>query len=247
MTKYGAAVPSVVPASSTLAMFGWSIRASACRSASNRATTCARVHARLDDLQGDPPADRVGLLGHVDDAHARPRRSARAACTGRSSCPGASGPAPRRRSARAGARPARSRKLPARKWARDQRLDPPAEGGVAAAGAGQVGGPGGRRRRNSMASQKMVSRLGSAFGHGRTLRAETRVPVFGTVRFAGDAPNALTEFCRRRFETPYGSPRMRRAVQPGPGDRPVPLGRRGGDAQAGGRLLRASARRSTGA
>ena len=33
-------VRSVVPASSTLAMFGWSIMASACRSASNRATTC---------------------------------------------------------------------------------------------------------------------------------------------------------------------------------------------------------------
>ena len=31
---------SVAPASSTLAMFGWSISASACRSASNRAMTC---------------------------------------------------------------------------------------------------------------------------------------------------------------------------------------------------------------
>ena len=40
MTKYGRPV-SVVPASSTLAMLGWSISASACRSASNRAMTWA--------------------------------------------------------------------------------------------------------------------------------------------------------------------------------------------------------------
>ena len=29
-----------------------------------------RVHARLDDLQRHPPLDRLGLLGHVDHAHA---------------------------------------------------------------------------------------------------------------------------------------------------------------------------------
>ena len=39
ITKYGRPV-SVAPASSTLAMFGWSISASACRSASKRAITC---------------------------------------------------------------------------------------------------------------------------------------------------------------------------------------------------------------
>src|SRR5262249_59115473 len=39
MTKYGRPA-SVAPASSTLAMLGWSISASACRSASNRAMTC---------------------------------------------------------------------------------------------------------------------------------------------------------------------------------------------------------------
>src|SRR5437588_596274 len=39
MTKYGRPC-SVVPPSRTLAMFGWSISASACRSASNRAKTC---------------------------------------------------------------------------------------------------------------------------------------------------------------------------------------------------------------
>ena len=30
----------------------------------------ARVHAGLDDLQGDQAPDRLGLLGHVDRAHA---------------------------------------------------------------------------------------------------------------------------------------------------------------------------------
>ena len=69
MTKYGRP-PSVVPASSTLAMFGWSIRASACRSASNRASTRLRVHPGLDDLHRDHPADRLRLLGHADGAHA---------------------------------------------------------------------------------------------------------------------------------------------------------------------------------
>ena len=58
------------PASSTRAMFGWSISASACRSASKRAMTCAGVHARLDDLQRHLAADRLVLLGHEDHAHA---------------------------------------------------------------------------------------------------------------------------------------------------------------------------------
>ena len=44
--------------------------ARACRSASNRATTCSRVHARLDDLQRHLAAHGLRLLGHVDDAHA---------------------------------------------------------------------------------------------------------------------------------------------------------------------------------
>ena len=61
---------SVAPASRTLAMLGWSIMASACRSASKRAMTCSRVHARLDDLERDLAAHGLRLLGHVDDAHA---------------------------------------------------------------------------------------------------------------------------------------------------------------------------------
>ena len=69
MTKYGRPV-SVAPASRTLAMFGWSISASAWRSASNRAMTLLRVHAQLDDLEGDAPPDRLLLLGHVNHAAA---------------------------------------------------------------------------------------------------------------------------------------------------------------------------------
>ena len=60
----------MAPASSTLAMLGWSISARACRSASKRAMTWRRVHARLDDLEGDLALDRLGLLGHPDRAHA---------------------------------------------------------------------------------------------------------------------------------------------------------------------------------
>ena len=51
-------------------MFGWSISASACRSASKRAMTCSRVHAELDDLERHAAAHRLLLLGHVNDAAA---------------------------------------------------------------------------------------------------------------------------------------------------------------------------------
>ena len=87
MTKYGRPL-SVVPASSTLAMLGWSISARACRSASKRARTCRLVHARLDDLERDLRLDRLGLLGHVDDAHAPFADLLAAACTGRCKCQG---------------------------------------------------------------------------------------------------------------------------------------------------------------
>ena len=59
----------MAPASKTLAMLGWSISARACRSASNRAITWRGIHPGLDDLEGDLAADRLRLLGHVDDAH----------------------------------------------------------------------------------------------------------------------------------------------------------------------------------
>ena len=67
ITKYGRPV-SVAPASSTLAILGWSINASACRSASNRAMTLLGVHAQLDDLERHPPSDRLLLLGHINHA-----------------------------------------------------------------------------------------------------------------------------------------------------------------------------------
>ena len=51
-------------------MLGWSIRASACRSASKRAIDLAGVHARLDDLQGHLAADGLLLLGDEDQAQA---------------------------------------------------------------------------------------------------------------------------------------------------------------------------------
>ena len=69
ITKYGRPA-SVVPASSTLAMFGWSISASACRSASKRAITCRVSIPGLMTFSATVPLDRLGLLGHVDDAHA---------------------------------------------------------------------------------------------------------------------------------------------------------------------------------
>ena len=51
-------------------MLGWSIRASACRSASNRASHLAGVHARLDDFERDPASDGSVLLGDEDEAQA---------------------------------------------------------------------------------------------------------------------------------------------------------------------------------
>ena len=51
-------------------MLGWSITARACRSASKRASTDARVHAGLDELQGHLAPHRLRLLGHPDCAHA---------------------------------------------------------------------------------------------------------------------------------------------------------------------------------
>jgi hypothetical protein len=59
---------AVVPASRTRAMLAWSISASACRSASNRAMTC-RCPC-LDDLDRDLALDGARLLGEEDDSHA---------------------------------------------------------------------------------------------------------------------------------------------------------------------------------
>ena len=51
-------------------MFGWSIIASACRSASKRAITCAGIHAGLDDLQRHAAPHRPLLLGQEHHAKA---------------------------------------------------------------------------------------------------------------------------------------------------------------------------------
>ncbi len=56
----------VAPASRTLAMFGWSIMASASRLASNR-RDIPRIHAPADDLERNAAADGFGLLGDVHE------------------------------------------------------------------------------------------------------------------------------------------------------------------------------------
>ena len=69
MTKYGAPW-GVEPASNTLAMAGWSIRAKAWRSDSKRAITSRRVHPGFDQLQRHAAAHGLLLLGQPDLAHA---------------------------------------------------------------------------------------------------------------------------------------------------------------------------------
>jgi hypothetical protein len=73
MTKYGQPV-SVPPASNTFAMFGWSIIASACRSASKRATTWC-VHGQLDDLERDAALHGFALFRDINDAPKPPSPS----------------------------------------------------------------------------------------------------------------------------------------------------------------------------
>ena len=51
-------------------MLGWSISASACRSASKRARTCAESMPGLMILRATCGVDRLGLLGQADGAHA---------------------------------------------------------------------------------------------------------------------------------------------------------------------------------
>ena len=67
ITKYGRPA-SVAPASKTRAMLGWSIIASACRSASKRATTWRVSIPSLMIFSARLPPDRLLLLGQVDAA-----------------------------------------------------------------------------------------------------------------------------------------------------------------------------------
>ena len=151
-------------------MFGWSIRARACRSASNRAITSRRVHPRLDDLQGHPAADRLGLLGDVDHAHPAladllqqlVRADHRAGGLRRRAEVGGQA---------AAASAGRSRKLPARKWAATRPFDPPAEGRRRRRTPGPGRRPGRPGRRISMASQKMVVDVGGGVRAWADLRA----------------------------------------------------------------------------
>src|SRR5262245_49337776 len=69
MTKKGRPL-AVVPASKTRAMLGWSISASALALGLEAGHDLGGVHARLDDLEGNPALDRLGLLGHPDGSHA---------------------------------------------------------------------------------------------------------------------------------------------------------------------------------
>ena len=68
MTKNGR--PSCSPPSSTLAMFGWSISASACRSASNRASTCFESIPALMSLTATSRLTGSVCLARQTDAHA---------------------------------------------------------------------------------------------------------------------------------------------------------------------------------
>jgi hypothetical protein len=63
---------SVVPASRTLAMLGWSIIDSAWRSASKRASTWRAIHAGFDQLERHPPSHRFVLFGHPHRPHRPP-------------------------------------------------------------------------------------------------------------------------------------------------------------------------------
>ena len=69
-------------------MFGWSMRARACRSASNRATTSLGVHPGLDQLQGHLAGGPAAAARRRIPRPSRPRRSAPSACTGRRPCRG---------------------------------------------------------------------------------------------------------------------------------------------------------------
>ena len=234
MTKNGR--PSgVSPPSSTLAMLGWSIRARACRSASNRASTCLRVHPRLDQLDRDLPLDRLGLLGHPDRAHAALADRARAACTGRRAPPRPRPPGRprsrwRRRRSAVGGRP--SRRPPAGRLLQ--------EVGVARLGprAGPRPPPAGRGRRRRPRPGRRPARPGRA-----SFRAAAKIwlSVTGRLLPGINAPSG--------GETPDGfsDPLSISALQPGPGVRPVGLGRGPRDARAARPPPAGSGRRSTGA
>ena len=245
MTKYGRP-ESVAPASKTLAMLGWSIRARACRSASNRATTCAGVHPRLDDLQGHPAADRVRLLGHehhaepalADLLHQLVRADHRAGAVRR---PAASRPA-----------------VAAGSWARRTpgttrragggRASPrPPRGGRRPRRTPGRGTPGGRPAGRSRGRRGRSPSPGRSGCSRRRLRRPLRV-VTRQCEKAGGEP---AKKCRAGQQDSPGLSLRRRAVgqlavQPGAGERPVPLGGPQRDVRGRRPPVPSSGRRSTG-
>ncbi len=69
ITKYGRPV-SVVPGVEDLGDVGMIHHRQRLPLGLEAGDHLPRVHPRLDDLQRHPALDRLGLLGHVDDAHA---------------------------------------------------------------------------------------------------------------------------------------------------------------------------------
>ena len=177
----------------------------------------ARVHAGLDDLDGDQALDRLGLLGQPDGAHAALADLLQAACTGRSPC---RGPRPRARAPVADQSPRRGRQegagSPARRCrhaVRSMRRARQATGRSPQA-ARQDGLASGRRRVSPASRQcarTQLRRRSRSRGHGCAPRraAHSRGAVAG------------------RFARPPRIP-SRSAAQPGAGVGPVAVGGRAG-------------------
>ena len=222
-------------------MFGWSISARACRSASNRASTCRRVHPRLDHLQGDLPPDRLGLLGQADRRPCRPRRSAPAACTGRSTVPGPLGRG-RVESAVASRRPGGRRVPGSCRPGRGRRAAP------RPAAAGPASPPQARSRNAARSAGSAISR---ASAEDRSRRRSDGAVMGGLrgrrlYRHSADSGGGRGSRNRGNCRRPGQSP-AQPAVQPGPGVGPVPRRRWPGRCRGRRPPPRRSGRRSTGA
>ena len=223
-------------------MFGWSIRARACRSASNRATTCRVSMPGLMTFRATLRRTGLGLLGHVDDAHAAladllqqlVRADDRARAARRRPC---------RRSRRSGPRPAAPGSCRPASWASSSASTSAAQGRRRR----RRPRPGSSPARPAAASSRAAWKIGS-FARGSAGR-------HGVVSGGRDALSPQCEKRRRghprgnRFgTTAVGFVDELAAEQPGPGVAPrarsaVP--RR--DAQGLGGLLDATGRRSSGA
>ena len=168
-----------------------------------------------------------GLLGHEDDAHTRPRRSAPAACTARSTVPGRLGRRQVVDGRRRGAAPAAPGSCRPASWAASRASTSAAEAGVAGAGPVQVAPAAARRAVPAAASKNTSFARGS-----RSVMARVRsVATALTVLSARNGGGLRAKRCRG------GRRRLRRArrQQPGAGEGPEAVGGAGGDAQGVGR------------